>query len=98
MSKPSGLFPAVDSAAAPQAAQQALEDLADIERYYLGSLGSGGNSDPKAGNSLGAWTEMFGDYKPAGKLSFSWPRSMDQIPINLGDPRYDPLFKYGYGL
>lgn len=41
---------------------------------------------------------LFGDHKPAGKLSFSWPRSMDQIPINAGDQNYDPLFKYGYGL
>ncbi len=41
---------------------------------------------------------LFGDFKPAGKLSFSWPRSMDQIPINVGDKNYDPLFKYGYGL
>ncbi len=41
---------------------------------------------------------LFGDYKPAGKLSFSWPRSMSQIPINIGDRNYDPLFKYGYGL
>jgi beta-glucosidase len=41
---------------------------------------------------------LFGDYKPTGKLSCSWPRSMDQIPINIGDSNYDPLFKYGYGL
>ena len=41
---------------------------------------------------------LFGDYKFTGKLSFSWPRSMDQIPINVGDPNYNPLFKYGYGL
>ena len=41
---------------------------------------------------------LFGDYKPTGKLSCSWPRSMDQIPINVGDQNYDPLFKYGYGL
>ncbi len=41
---------------------------------------------------------LFGDYKPTGKLSCSWPRSMDQIPINVGDANYDPLFKYGYGL
>jgi len=41
---------------------------------------------------------LFGDYTPTGKLSFSWPRSMSQIPINLGDRPYDPLFKYGYGL
>jgi beta-glucosidase len=41
---------------------------------------------------------LFGDYKPTGKLSVSWPRSMAQIPINFGDPNYDPLFKYGFGL
>jgi beta-glucosidase len=41
---------------------------------------------------------LFGDYKPTGKLSHSWPKSMSQIPINFGDARYDPLFKYGFGL
>ncbi len=41
---------------------------------------------------------LFGDYSPTGKLSFSWPRSMSQVPINVGDARYDPLFKYGFGL
>lgn len=41
---------------------------------------------------------LFGDYKPTGKLSVSWPRSMTQIPINVGDRNYDPLFKYGFGL
>jgi beta-glucosidase len=40
----------------------------------------------------------FGDHKPTGKLSFSWPRSMSQLPINFGDAKYDPLFKYGFGL
>ncbi len=41
---------------------------------------------------------LFGDYKPTGKLSFTWPRSVDQLPINLGDAAYDPLFPYGFGL
>jgi beta-glucosidase len=41
---------------------------------------------------------LFGDFKFVGKLSFSWPRSMDQIPINVGDKDYDPLFKFGHGL
>jgi beta-glucosidase len=41
---------------------------------------------------------LFGDFKFVGTLSFSWPRSMDQIPINVGDRNYDPLFRYGYGL
>jgi beta-glucosidase len=41
---------------------------------------------------------LFGDYKPTGKLPMSWPRSETQIPINVGDPAYDPLFAYGFGL
>ena len=41
---------------------------------------------------------LFGDYRPTGKLSFSWPRSNDQIPINVGDRNYNLLFKYGFGL
>lgn len=41
---------------------------------------------------------LFGDYNFTGKLSHSWPRSMDQIPVNIGDPNYDPLFSYGFGL
>ena len=41
---------------------------------------------------------LFGDYSPTGKLTHSWPRSMDQIPINIGDNNYDPLFTYGFGL
>ena len=43
---------------------------------------------------------LFGDYRPTGKLSFSWPKSMDQLPLNINIPKdkYDPLFPYGYGL
>ena len=41
---------------------------------------------------------LFGDYKPTGKLSFTWPRTMAQIPINVGDAAYDPQFPFGFGL
>jgi beta-glucosidase len=41
---------------------------------------------------------LFGDYNPTGKLPFTWPRSLDQIPINRGDGRQDPLFPFGFGL
>jgi beta-glucosidase len=41
---------------------------------------------------------LLGDFKPAGKLPFTWPRSMAQMPINVGDAAYDPLFPYGFGL
>ncbi len=41
---------------------------------------------------------LFGDAKPTGKLAFSWPRAMEQLPINVGDRVYNPLFAYGFGL
>jgi beta-glucosidase len=41
---------------------------------------------------------LFGDFKPTGKLPQSWPKSMAQVPINVGDATYDPLYPYGYGL
>lgn len=41
---------------------------------------------------------LFGDYRPTGKLPHSWPRAETQIPINIGDATYDPLFPYGFGL
>ncbi len=41
---------------------------------------------------------LFGDYKPTGKLSFAWPRSMDQLAKHPGDTGYNPLFALGFGL
>lgn len=41
---------------------------------------------------------LFGDHAPTGRLSFTWPRSMSQVPLNVGDAPYDPLFPFGYGL
>ena len=41
---------------------------------------------------------LFGEYDFSGKLPHSWPRSLDQVPINVGDAQYDPLFPYGFGL
>jgi beta-glucosidase len=64
-----------------------------------------GDSLNKADAFIAAWlpgTEgdgiadvLFGDYKPTGKLSFAWPRAMDQYP-HAKDA--NPLFPYGYGL
>jgi beta-glucosidase len=42
-----------------QPEQSALKDLADIETYFVGALLSGGDSDPKEGNSLQAWTDLY---------------------------------------
>ena len=42
---------------------------------------------------------LFGDVQPTGKLSFTWPRSMDQVPLGHDKLMIDnPLFPYGYGL
>lgn len=40
---------------------------------------------------------LFGDYKPTGKLSFTWPATVAQIPIHEGDGQ-TPLFPFGHGL
>jgi beta-glucosidase len=42
-----------------QPEQNALKDPNDIENYFVGSLLSGGDSDPKEGNSLQAWTDLY---------------------------------------
>lgn len=41
---------------------------------------------------------LFGVVAPTGKLPHSWPRTMDQIPVNVGDAKADPLFPFGFGL
>ena len=41
---------------------------------------------------------LFGDALPKGKLSHTWPGSMSQVPINVGDANYHPLFAYAHGL
>lgn len=33
-----------------------------------------------------------------GRLSYSWPASVDQTVLNVHSEPYDPLFEYGYGL
>src|ERR1041385_2167718 len=42
-----------------QPEQNELKDPADVEKYFVGSLFSGGDSDPKEGNSLQAWTDLY---------------------------------------
>ncbi|WCJ41574.1 Glycosyl hydrolase family protein [Euphorbia peplus] len=41
---------------------------------------------------------LFGDYGFTGKLSRTWFRSADQLPMNVGDAHYDPLYPFGFGL
>ncbi|KAF7148233.1 hypothetical protein RHSIM_Rhsim03G0055100 [Rhododendron simsii] len=41
---------------------------------------------------------LFGDYGFVGKLSRTWFKTVDQLPMNVGDRHYDPLFPFGFGL
>jgi beta-glucosidase len=41
---------------------------------------------------------LFGSEPFTGRLSVTWPRSEDQVPVNVGDRNYQPLFPYGWGL
>ncbi|KAG6415214.1 hypothetical protein SASPL_122619 [Salvia splendens] len=41
---------------------------------------------------------LFGQYGFTGKLPRTWFKSVDQLPMNVGDPHYDPLFPFGFGL
>ncbi|KAF7147413.1 hypothetical protein RHSIM_Rhsim03G0055000 [Rhododendron simsii] len=41
---------------------------------------------------------LFGDYGFTGKLSRTWFRTVDQLPMTVGDQNYDPLFPFGFGL
>jgi len=34
----------------------------------------------------------------SGKLSYSWPKTPDQHPVNKGDRDYDPAYPFGFGL
>nr|GLL43258.1 uncharacterized protein LOC109193047 [Ipomoea trifida]GMD61637.1 predicted protein [Ipomoea batatas] len=41
---------------------------------------------------------LFGDYEFTGKLPRTWFKTVDQLPMNIGDSHYDPLFPFGFGL
>ncbi|CAL5428415.1 unnamed protein product [Camellia sinensis] len=41
---------------------------------------------------------LFGDYGFTGKLSRTWFKTVDQLLMNVGDPHYEPLFPFGFGL
>lgn len=41
---------------------------------------------------------LFGNYEFKGKLSRTWFKTVDQLPMNVGDKHYDPLYPFGFGL
>jgi len=46
----------------------------------------------------GVADDLFGRRAYTGKLPMTWPRTLAQEPINVGDADYDPLYPYGFGL
>jgi beta-glucosidase len=64
-----------------------LEDMDGlVEAWLPGSQGEGVADD------------LFGKAPYTGKLPVSWPKTLDQEPINVGEAEYDPLFPFGFGL
>jgi beta-glucosidase len=47
---------------------------------------------------VGVADVLYGRRPFTGRLPVSWPRTVDQEPINIGDQDYDPLFPFGWGL
>ncbi|SEG41729.1 beta-glucosidase [Nonomuraea solani] len=67
-----------------------LGDLSGVEAVvasWLPGTEGDGVADP-----------LFGARPYTGRLPFTWFRSVAQVPINVGDASYDPLFPYGWGL
>src|SRR3954470_5086022 len=47
---------------------------------------------------MGVADVLFGRKPFTGKLPVTWPRTVDEEPINVGDANYNPLYRYGFGL
>ena len=66
---------------------RALERAAAVVAAWLPGTEGSGVSDV-----------LLGRRAPSGRLSFTWPRSMDQLPLHADDAKRDPLFPLGFGL
>src|SRR5258708_4375023 len=58
--------------------QMFLKTIDDIDNYHLGSLLSGGDSDPKAGNDLNSWTDLYDRYQSRAM------KTAQRIPLLYG--------------
>ena len=71
----------------PQLVADKLDRIDALVASWLPGSEGAGVADP-----------LFGDTPYTGRLPMTWPKSMAQLPINVGDASYDPQFPYGWGL
>jgi beta-glucosidase len=71
----------------PQVVTDQLDDMEALVASWLPGSEGAGVADV-----------LFGERPFTGRLPMTWPRTEDQVPINVGDADYDPLFPYGWGL
>lgn len=71
----------------PLVITQQLPEMAALAAAWLPGTEGGGVADV-----------LFGDAPAVGTLGFSWPRSADQLPLDVGAATYDPLFPFGFSV
>jgi beta-glucosidase len=71
----------------PQVLTDQLDDMDALVASWLPGSEGAGVADV-----------IFGERPFTGQLPMTWPRTEEQVPINIGDADYDPLFPYGWGL
>jgi beta-glucosidase len=67
-----------------------IEEIADKADAIVAAWLPGSEGD-------GVADVLFGDFRPAGKLSFTWPGA-SSASLHRGDAGYRTLFEFGYGL
>ncbi|WP_214409254.1 glycoside hydrolase family 3 protein [Sphaerisporangium fuscum] len=64
----------------------------------LGEIGALVASWLPGSEGAGVADVLFGRRPFTGRLPVSWPASADQVPVNVGDADYHPLYPFGWGL
>ena len=64
-----------------------LDEIDGLVAAWLPGSEGAGVTDP-----------LFGRRPYSGRLPVTWPRTLDQEPINIGDADYNPLYPFGFGL
>ncbi len=71
----------------PLVLSEQLPDVDALVASFLPGTEGGGVADV-----------LFGEAPFTGQLSHSWPRTVEQGELNVGDATYEPLYPFGWGL